>query len=174
MPGRLIVIFVLTLFSAAQAIANEVEAQMHTDVGKTFWVENPNGKGLPLCRKSFSNCRSISNTSFVVVDVAKAAGFPDYKVRLADGSVGLISRVERGWFLSRELTAEERSINQDCQQRGPSIGMTKDQVFTCMGSPIQINVTETADGKIEQMYYGSRKGFVYVVADKVTAIQSSE
>jgi hypothetical protein len=175
MRGRFLIL--MLFLNASPAAAGSVDEEMRGDLGKTFWIEKPNNQGLNFCKRSGSNpeCRIIAHTSFVVVDAVAAPGFPDYKVRLPDGSIGYVSKASRHRFLSRALTTDEQNLNAECEQRGiPTIGMTKDQVFTCMGAPIQNIITETAAGKVEQMYYGTRAGFVYVVADKVTAIQSSQ
>jgi hypothetical protein len=42
-------IALLGLPAAAQAQLSAERAQMRADIGRTFWIENPWGKGLELC-----------------------------------------------------------------------------------------------------------------------------
>jgi hypothetical protein len=184
-----VAIFICVFAGSALAQSDMVEryekaeiAQMRADIGKTFWINKPFNQGLELCPSStgrFKECKRIFNISFSIKSVTlgqKTAGmYPMkiYQVQLADGRAGYMSSVFRDRFFSSEPTAVDREWISACEQNGPSIGMNDRQVFYCFGRPSTTNTTVTANGKREQLVYGSR-GYIYLDNGIVSAVQTSQ
>jgi hypothetical protein len=148
---------------------------MNADIGKSFSISNPQGKGLELCPSTserFAECRRISNITFTVKSVALGKSpLVFYGVELVGGRKGFIYGAHNWAFLEPDLSGERRTQIVRCESQGPSIGMLTKDVLACWGPPDRTNSTTTAAGSTQQLVYEFR-GNVYLRSGIVTAIQT--
>jgi hypothetical protein len=159
-------------------------ARMRNDIGRTFWLEKPNGKGIELCpsaRGRFKECVWFSNTSLRIVSVDPGEGYLGihamkmYGVKLADGRSGYISSIMKYHLLPYEPVAKRKSDAEECARRGqPKVGMTRQEAeATCWGKPLRVEKVTTSAGVTERLLYGLGHR-LEVVNGAVSAIFESE
>lgn len=140
-------------------------AGMRKDIGRTFWLEKPNGKGIELCpsaRGRFKECVYISNSSLSIVSVYPGEehfGFHAmkfYGVKLADGRTGYINGIMKSHLLPYDPVAKRKSDAEECVKRGqPKIGMSRQEAeATCWGRPLRVERITTSTGVTERLSYG--------------------
>jgi hypothetical protein len=164
---------------AAQLSAER--AQMRRDIGRTFWIENPWGKGLELCpsMEQLKECVRIAHTPFTITDVGETLQWGNYAlafyvIRLPDGRTG-VTLGPRFFFHFVDPVIENRAAATDCKARGkPEMWMSREQVErTCWGKPSRVQKLTTHAGTKEILLYSSGNS-VELYKDTVTAITEQE
>ena len=173
-------IALLGLPAAAQAQLSAERAQMRADIGRTFWIENPWGKGLELCPSTerLKECVRIAHTPFTITDVVNDMQFGDYAlafyvIRLPDGRTG-VTLGPRSEFHFVDPVIEKRAAATDCKARGkPEMWMSREQVErTCWGKPSRVQKLTTQAGTKEILLYSTgnsvelRDGTVTAIAEQ--------
>jgi hypothetical protein len=105
-------------------------AQLRKKLGRTVWIEKPNGKGVELCpssRERFKECVWISNTSFRLTSLDPGEAYLGlhavkmYGVQTADGRSGFINTIMRSHFLGFDPVAKGKADAEECTRRDPRL-----------------------------------------------------